>query len=414
MDQGRGGIFYGWYMVAVCFVVNFFIFGISVNTFTVYVKPIELDLGWSRGQISFAMMLAPIAMGIAAPFIGRLIDRVGARFVMAAGAAMVGVGSLLLAKTQSLTYFYVIYAIAGIGQGCATIIPISFVISNWFDVKRGRALGIVMTGTGLGAMVMVPVTTWIVVNWSWRTSFFIMGWIMLLVVPLELLFIRTRPSDMGLLPDGGIVSEGEPKEIGGISVSEAVKTKSFWLIGAMMLLSGLVAMGIGVHLMAYLTDIGHSEGTAAFIIFIISGLTVIGKLGMGQIADHWGVRRAVVLAFAVIIAGILLLMRAQAFPVACIFAVVYGFAIGAPLLINPSLTAECMGLKSFGTIFGILTLLNTFGVGVGAVLTGVVFDKTGSYMPAFQLFIALLAIAGICGVLARRETPDEMPLAKGA
>ena len=407
MDHKGGGIFYGWFIVGVCFIVNFIVFGISVNTFTVYVTPIESDLGWRRDHVTLAMGLAPLAMGAAAPFVGRLIDRIGARMVMAAGAAVIGVGSILLAKTESRLYFYTIYSIAGVGQAAATIIPISLVISNWFNVGRGKALGIVMTGTGLGAMVMVPVTTWIVVNWGWRTSFTIMGFIILLMVPLSLIFVRTRPSDMGLQPDGGIVPETEPVALQGLAVSKAVKTPAFWLIAVMMMFSGLVAMGIGVNLMAYFEDVGHTKGVAALIIAIISGLTVVGKIGIGFVTDRWGIQRAVVLAFGTIIAGILFLMGAGDFFVACVFAVVYGFAIGAPLLINPALTAECMGLKNFGAIFGILTLMNVVGVAIGASLTGVIYVMAGkSYMPAFWLFILLMALAGASGVIARKKKPE--------
>lgn len=410
MDNERGGIFYGWYIVAVCFVVNFFVFGISVNTFTVYVTPIETDLGWRRDHVTLAMGLAPLAMGLAAPFVGRLIDRVGARVVMAAGALVIGIGSILLAKTESRLYFYTIYSIAGVGQAAATIIPISLVISNWFNVKRGKALGIVMTGTGLGAMVMVPVTTWIVVHWNWRVSFTIMGFIILLMVPLSLIFVRTRPSDMGLQPDGGAVPEHQPIALEGLSVPKALKSSAFWLIAVMMMFSGLVAMGIGVNLFAYFEDVGHTKGVAALIIAIISGLTVVGKIGIGFIADRWGIQRAVILTFATIMAGILLLMGAKVFWIACVFAVVYGFAIGAPLLINPALTAECVGLKNFGAIFGILTLMNVIGVAIGASLTGVIYVKAGkSYMPAFWLFIILMAIAGFCGMMARKKSPELAP-----
>jgi MFS family permease len=128
---------------------------------------------------------------------------------------------------------------------------------------------------------------------------------------------------------------------------------------------------------------------------------------MGYIADRWGIRQAVVLTFAVIACGIFLLMGAKAISIACVFAVVYGFAIGAPLLVNPALTAECMGIKNFGPIFGILTLLNTFGVAIGAVLTGAIYDQWKSYMPAFWLFIVLIAIAGFSGTMARREEVEE-------
>lgn len=415
MDHKRGGIFYGWILVGVCFVVNFVVFGISVNTFTVYVTPIEESLGWSRDKVTLAMGLAPLAMGLCAPFIGRLIDRLGAKIVMASGAAIIGVGSILLARTQTQAYFYTVYAFAGAGQAAATIIPISFVISNWFTVMRGRALGIVMTGTGLGAMVMVPVTTWIVDTWGWRVSYFVVGCIILLMVPLTLIFVRTRPSDMGLQPDGGIVSEEEPVKVEGLTVPEAVKTGSFWLIAIMMFLSGLVAMGIGVNLMPFLEDAGHTRTIAAFIIFIISGLTVIGKIGIGFITDHWGIRRAIFLAFITMAAGIILLMNAQTMTMAVVFAIVYGFAIGAPLLLNPALTAECMGLRNFGGIFGILTLANVTGVAIGASMTGVAYVKAGnSYMPAFSLYVVLMAIAGISGMRARRMLPADKHTAEEA
>jgi MFS family permease len=405
MTDGRGRIFYGWHIVAVCWIVNFVVFGISVNTFTVYVKPIQADLGWSRGEISLAISLGAVAMGLGAPFIGRLIDRIGARLAMATGAAVIGVCTILLSRAQSLPYFYALFVLSGIGQGAATIIPVSLVISNWFTAMRGKALGTAMTGTGLGAMVMVPVSTWIVTGWGWRTSYAIMGCIILLMVPLNLLFIRTRPSDMGLLADGGLATEEEPAASVGLAVPEAVRTQAFWMIGAMMVLAGLVAMGVGVHLMPYLTDIGHAESRASLIIAVISGMTFVGKISLGFIADRWGVRPTVALAFGLILAGILLLMGAGALPVAFVFAIVYGFGIGAPLVVNPALTADCLGLKHFGAVFGILTLLNTAGVALGAVITGFIYDAAGSYIPALLLFVALTAVAGLSGVVARRALP---------
>ena len=401
--QSDGRIFYGWWVVATCFVVNFIVFGISVNTFTVYMKPIEADLGWSRAQISLALTFAALAMGAGAPLIGRLIDRSGARATMAAGAAVVGVSSVLLASAHSLGFFYAVFIVSGLGQGGATVIPISLVIANWFEAQRAKALGIAMTGTGLGMMVMVPVTSWIVSTWGWRISFRIMGCVILATVPLTLLLIRTRPADMNLLPDGDMGSDVAPAAAGGLTLPEAVRTPAFWLIGAMMLLIGLVAVGVGVHLMPYLTDIGHPSTTAALLISVIAAFTVIGKLGVGYLADRWGTRPAIGLAFSGIAIGVLLLMGAGSFAAACCFAVVWGFVVGAPLLLNPALAADCLGLKSFGAVFGALTLLNTVGVAAGAVISGVIYDSACTYFPAFVLFAALTAVAGTCGVLARRS-----------
>ena len=404
MDQERAGIFYGWYIVAACFLVNFIVFGLAVNTFTVYVKPIEHDLGWSRKAISAAVSLSIVTMGVAAPFIGRIIDRIGARSVMSVGAGVVGVVALFLSKTKSLLLFFSLFAIAGIGQAAATIIPISLVISNWFTLKRGRALGLAMTGTGLGGMLMVPVVTWIVVNYGWRTSFFVGGCIILLVIPINLLLIRTRPSEKGLLPDGGIVGDSEPEEVIGLTVQEALRSRSFWLIGLMMFLYGMAWSGIGIHLMAYLTDVGHSERVASLVVGIMLGLTVGGKIAMGWVADSWGIRVAVAVTFGMVISGIFLLMGANALAMAYAFAVVYGFAVGAPLLINPAITAQCMGLKHFGTVFGILISDATPGLALGPILIGAIYDSTGSYIWGFVLSIVLVFAAGLCGLMTRKET----------
>jgi MFS family permease len=188
------------------------------------------------------------------------------------------------------------------------------------------------------------------------------------------------------------------------SASDHVKNASpAGVTTSMMVLSGLSAMGVAVHLMPYLTDIGHLHGAAALIISIISGLTVAGKIGLGLLADHRGVRPTIGLGYAVMLVGLVLLLNAQSFAGACAFAVVWGFAIGSPLLLNPTLTAECLGLKNFGAIFGVLTLFNTAGAAAGAVLSGVIYDSAGTYVPAFVLYIVLLAIAGVCGVMARQE-----------
>jgi MFS family permease len=156
-----------------------------------------------------------------------------------------------------------------------------------------------------------------------------------------------------------------------------------------------------------LTDIGHAESTASWIIAIISGMTFLGKISLGSIADRWGVRPTVALAFGLILAGLLLLTGARALPVAFAFAIVYGFGIGAPLVLNPALTAECLGLKHFGAVFGILTLFTTGGAAVGAVLTGFIYDAAGTYIPALLLFVALTAVAGLCGMTARRGLSTE-------
>jgi OFA family oxalate/formate antiporter-like MFS transporter len=137
------------------------------------------------------------------------------------------------------------------------------------------------------------------------------------------------------------------------------------------------------------------------------GLTVGGKIAMGWVADYWGIRLAVALTFGMVISGIFLLMGANATVMAYAFAVVYGFAVGAPLLINPAITAQCMGLRHFGTLFGILTLFATPGLAMGPILIGAIYDSTGSYISGFVLSIALVLLGGLCGLKTRKEAVTE-------
>lgn len=402
----RARVFYGWYVVGACFVIAFMLYGIGVNTFTVYVKPLEADRGWSRSAISMAITIAALAMGAVAPIVGRLLDRFGARALMLAGAIAVGGAWALMSWTESIWFFYFVFLFVGIGQAAATLIPISMVIANWFTAKRGLAMGIVMSGTGIGAMVMVPVSTWLVAEYGWRNTVLWMGGLMLLTaVPLNLLFVYTRPSDLGMHPDGdhGIDPAVALKPVPGLTLAEAARTRTFWMIAAVMFTFGFVGLGIGVHMMAYLGDLGHAPETASYIVSLISGVTVAGKLLVGAIADRFGVRAALTFTMTALLTGVALLLFARELPVAVAFAIVYGFAIGSPLVVNPALVSQYLGLAQFGSIFGVLTLVSTFGAALGPTIGGAVYDAMKTYVPAYVGFMVLIVIAAACGLATRRE-----------
>lgn len=405
-------IFYGWYIVAACFFICSVVYGISVNTFTVYVKPLEAEFGWSRKAISAALSLGALSMALFAPFVGRLIDRLGARPVMLAGTLIVGGTSILLSWMDSIPYYYSVFILSGVGQAAAGIIPVSLVVANWFDVRRGLAMGIVVSGTGFGAMVMVPVATFIVSRWGWRTSFLVMGLIIIVIaVPMNLLFIHTKPSELGLRPDGEIAGDdhGGAAAASGLTLAEGLRTRTFWLIAATMAIYGYVAFGIAVHMMAYLSDLGHSETTASLIVSVIAAMTIGGKVGMGFVSDRWGVQWAVAATSVLMIGGIVLLIFGKPLFVAVLFAVLYGFANGAPLVFNATLTSEHLGLAHFGAIFGMLNLIATIGAALGPVVSGAIYDSYESYVPAYLLFAVFIGIAGLCGFATHPEVPSQPP-----
>jgi MFS family permease len=390
-------LFYGYVIVAACFVILFLVWGMVLNTFPIFLKPIAEDMNWGRGALAVALLMGSIGTGIAAPIAGAIIDRIGARPVMVAGALTIGLGLVAASQITHLWQLYLVFVAIGCGLMSASIIPCSLIISNWFVARRGAAMSGAFVGTSAGGMVMSPVANWIILNYGWRTAFALSGiTIIAVVIPVVLLAIRTHPSDVGLEPyrDPG-TAPSESEEGWGVGVKEALSLRSFWQIAAVMLIMGLVAGGVGNHCVAYLTDLDHSPDRAAFAWSLVMGVMILGKLSIGPLADRWSARNAMAAACALFAVSIAIVTVATPYWIVLAFAALYGFACGAPLVLNPLLTSEYLGMKHFGALYGVLNIMATVGGAIGPVSAGIYFDRTGSYLPVFYLFVAMMLVAGV-------------------
>ncbi len=401
--------FYGLYIVAACFFILFMLWGMVLNTFPIFLKPIAEDMGWGRGALAVALLVGSIGAAVASPIAGMMIDRIGAKPVMLAGTLVIGFALLAGSRIALLWQLYVVFAFIGLGLMCATIIPCSLLISNWFIARRGTAMSGAFVGTSVGGMVMSPVANWIILNYGWRTAFAFSGLgILVLVIPVILLVIRTRPSEIGLeaYRCAGPETSGVDDNWG-FSVRQALSLRVFWQIAAIMLLVGLVTTGLGNHCVAYLTDLGHSPTRAAFAWSVVMGAMAVGKLSMGPIADRWGAKTVMAGASVLFSVSIGILTLAQPYWLVLAFAVVYGFALGAPLVINPLLTGDYLGIKNFATILGVLNVLATIGAAVGPVGAGIFFDAQKTYLPVFYLFLALMLVTAAISILLK-PAPQRM------
>ncbi len=400
-------LFYGYVVVAACFVILFLVWGMVLNTFPIFLKPIAEDMNWGRGALAVALLMGSIGTGIAAPVAGAIIDRIGARPVMVAGALTIGLGLLAGSQITHLWQLYLVFVAIGCGLMSASIIPCSLIISNWFVSRRGTAMSGAFVGTSAGGMVMSPVANWIILNYGWRTAFALSGLtIIVVVIPVILLAIRTHPSDVGLEPyrDAGADSS-EAQENWGVGVKEALSLRSFWQIAAVMLIMGLVAGGLGNHCVAYLTDLEHSPDRAAFAWSMVMGVMILGKLSIGPFADRWNARNAMAGACVLFAISIAIVTFAQPYWIVLVFAAIYGFACGAPLVLNPLLTSEYLGMKHFGALYGVLNIMATVGGAIGPVGAGIYFDRTGSYLPVFYLFVAMMLVAAVVAISMHPEGP---------
>jgi MFS family permease len=399
----RSRPFYGFYIVAACFFILFMLWGMVLNTFPIFLKPITEDMDWGRGALAVALLMGSLGAAVAGPVAGTMMDRMGARPVMLVGAIAIGLALLAGSRIALLWQLYVVFAVIGCGLMCGTIIPCSLLISNWFISRRGTAMGGAFVGTSVGGMVMSPVANWIILGYGWRTAFAFSGLtILLLVTPVILLVIRTRPSEIGLEPyRHSEAGADDADDDWGVTAKQALSLWVFWQIAVIMLLVALVTGGLGNHCVAYLTDLGHSPTSAAFAWSLVMGAMTVGKLSIGPISDRWGAKNAMAGACVLFSVSIAILVFAQPYWVVLAFAGVYGFAVGAPLIVNPLLTSDQLGMKNFGAVYGILNALSTVGAAVGPVAAGIFFDSRGTYLPVFYVFIALMLVAAVFSALVK-------------
>jgi MFS family permease len=381
-----------WLIVAGLFVTLLLVFGSGYNTAGVFVPPLLKEFGWSRAQVSTLQGILALAAGLSVVPIGWLLDRIEARIVMTAGIVMCGLAFISASRVHSFGPMLASYFLLGVGIAAATLLPVSLVIANWFGARRGIAMGVAMAGTSTGGAVMTLVANRAIAIDGWRLGYLALAVPMFLIaIPVVILLVRTRPPEAG----GKLSVAASGDRLPGLEVAQALRGRSFWMIALAQFCFAMAAAGAGLHLITYLIGIGYSASRAAQVLSMIFILTAVGKPIFGFFADRVSGRLALAVSLTVAACGMLLLLGAESTVGAVAFVLVYGSAFGAPLVLVPVLMVESLGLKRFGSLSGLAGLANTAGATIGPILAGRIFDTTGSYSSAFELFAAILVVGGI-------------------
>jgi MFS family permease len=314
-----------------------------------------------------------------------LLDRVEARIVMVAGVVMTGASFLICSRVDSFGPLFAAYVLLGVGIGASTLLPCSLVIANWFGARRGLAMGLTFAGTSLGGAAMTMVGNFAIARGGWRAGYLALAIPMfVIVIPLIIIVVRTRP------PQAEGISVAQASDaLPGFELREAFRCRSFWLIAAAQFFFAAVAAGTGLHLITYLTEAGYTATFAASMMSLIYVFAAFGKLGMGLFADRVSARIALTFNFVAACVGMILIFGAARTTVLIPFVLIFGMSLGAPLVLVPMLVAESLGLKRFGSIGGIAGIFNTLGAFIGPVGAGKIYDLTGSYVPSFEVFVAM-------------------------
>ena len=405
--------YYPWVVIAIAFLTVGVAFG-ARNAFAVFLVAVIEEFHWSRGLASGALMLGSVMWTLAAPVIGILLDRLGPRIVLSGGAITMAAGFIISGMTHTIFEFYLGMGIfMGVGFAALTMTSQATFLSNWFVRKRGMAIGTAASGIGLGILLVVPWTQWLIATYGWRAAFFILAGVLAIVVaPLNYFFQRQRPEEMNLKPDFGdspARSSGQVKAagLGGPSLKEALRTWRFWAFALGVLAGAIPLHMVLIHQVAAVSDAGFSKELAAFGLGLIGLFTAPSMISMGLLADRIGRQWSYLFGSASLMVGIALLMMITEADRSWLFYafppfVAFGFSSRQSLY--PTIAADLFHGKSFGAIIGAIALFIGAGAGIGPWLGGVIYDWTGSYYSAFCLAQALALLSvGFIWMAASRD-----------
>jgi MFS family permease len=290
----------------------------------------------------------------------------------------------------------------GVGISASTIIPAALVITAWFRERRGVALGIAFAGIPFGGTAITILASRVVQHSGFRAGYLTMAMpILFIVVPLLALFMRSRPQ----AKEETIASDSYEDSLPGLEVSEALRSRSFWMIAISEVMFAMAGVGLRVHLVPLLTGAGYAPTRAAEIFGAMFVFSAIGTFGVGRVADRLGGRATAATIFFAGAAGIATLLSASHLLAVAIFTVVFGLVRETPTAILPIVATESLGQKRLGALLGLGALFTTLGFEAGPIIAGRIFDRTGSYNDALILFSAMAFIS----MLAIRAT---LPLAE--
>jgi len=391
--------FYGWWIVLAAFLNLFFAVGLVFYGLPVFYTSLVDSLHFTRSQVAQGLFLGFVIVAPAFGFMGALIDRIGARRVLRVGILLVALPLVLMGGMTRLWEYYVLCVVEVVGYVLAGPISNQVLISNWFQAKRGRAMGYAYLGLGLGGVAAPVLAAYLIAGLGWRRAFVIIGaMIGVVLFPIAQWLTRSAPGEMGLVPDGAESSQapGGAGQASSFPLGAAVRTANFWLILAGSTLT-IGAIGTVIQqFVLFLRDTGYTTVQASHVSsgLLLAGLA--GRVAVGYLVDRYNKKNVMALFYLLLALAIPLLFLARQPAALWAFALIFGFAMGADYLLIPLVTAECFGLAALGKLLSLIIMADSLGQFFGPVLAGKIFEATHSY----DLAWSIITMAGILGAAA--------------
>jgi MFS family permease len=415
-------IHYAWIVAAVTFIALMGAAGFR-STPGVLIVPLQHEFGWNRAVISVAVSINLILFGLTGPFAAALMDRFGIRQVTVGALVTVATGALLTTLMNAPWQLYLLWGVVvGLGTGCMASVLAATVAGRWFVRRRGLVLGALSAAGATGQLIFLPALGYMAQNIGWRVVAVTVGLAALAVVPIVALFLRNRPSDLGLRAYGATEADASPLTTGSPIANAfrglrlGVRSRDFWLLAGSFFICGASTNGlIGTHLIPASIDHGMAEVTAASLLAVIGVFDVVGTLASGYLSDRFDSRWLLFFYYGLRGLSLLLLPYVIGSPNfgLILFIVFYGLDWIATVPPTVQLARRVFGQQNFAIVYGWIFAAHQLGAASIAFAAGAVRTVFGDYQLAF-LSSGLLCLIAAGLVLRIARTSPTVPIEQPA
>lgn len=379
----------GWSVLAAAFIGVMVSFApIVPYTFSLFLDPLHAAFGWKREAMGGAFALAAITVALVSPLIGVLLDRFPPRRIILPGILIFAAALAALSRlTPHIVQFYLTFFVLGLVANTTAQFAYTRTVLTWFTSHRGIALALLLTGSGVGSILIPPLTAWMIQHYGWRSAFLFLGAVATLGFPLTAILVRNRP-------EAQILKAGHRAETG-MTVASALRTTAFWILAFITILSAFSENGLVTNLASILTQHGVVAASAALALSVRGGAGIIGRLGVGFAIDRVSPERIQSLVLALASGGTLILAFAGSTWTALLGAAILGVGLGSEADVGPYLLARYFGRKHFSVLYGLTWTAYAIGGATGPLWIGRLYDHAGAYLPRFIVYLAAVAFGAV-------------------
>ena len=411
--------FFGWKNAGLLFGVYLFAVGFVYYSFNVIFPEMVIDMGWKRGDASWAQTINGLLYAIFAPLVAMSTVKYGARITIVAGIVVLIIGCILLGTvTNSLTTWIFVWGfVMSIGFAFGGVIPIQTTVTHWFDMQRGTVIGLVMSAAGIGGFIAQPLMTWIIQDFGgWQTACLVASFFAFIAIFLALLIVNT-PADLGQHPDGIIHTEESKEEQFANAktyktreswdLREAMRTSTLWFL-IIIFLGGVMPLYLlVVHGVLHLTDLQFQPMEAASVLSFMLAGSACTRFPIGWLGDRMEPRLIMIVLLIISAIALFIIWQAPGITLLLLAGAMFGATYGGTLVMLPTMVANYFGASSFASINGFIFPVQIVVASIVPVGAGYLADVTGHYDHSFIGLIGFTVVAMVCALTMRPPVKEK-------